>query len=253
MAVTTVVGVPGLWKDHADIVRSIPSPIANPQYLFAGQVIFELATKEGMIMEIRDHDPKLAAAFRAAGAYSHLAESDFEAITKHTYCLYLVDEHGGSLDAARKMMRFASALLRAGGLAVKVESAGKSHTAKEWTEYAKESANPQSLFEAFVVLVGGQRTGYYSCGMHNLGLPDAQVPGTVPNNEAGAILRGFLLYMLAEKPEIRSGNTFSLTADGLIYVLTHGACEQFAEDNVFHNPFGVWELTPKDRGGTLLE
>jgi hypothetical protein len=203
-----------------------------------------------MLLEVRPHDPHLANAFRFAGAYSSFSDADFEAIAGHTHCLYLIDETGGSRDAASKMLRFASALLRAGGIAVKVESAGKSHTASEWLALAGQATSPSSaleaiaLYEAFVVLVGGQQTGYYSCGMHNLGLPDARLPPGLPNDEAGALLHGFLRYLLIEQPAIHSNETFSLSADAPYYRLKHRDCHEFQEDDLFRNPFGVWEMHP---------
>lgn len=254
MAVATIVGVPGNWKDRSDIVLAIASPPQNPEYLFAGMAILELATHANMLLEVRPHDPALAKAFRFAGAYSNFTEADIDAISKHTYCLYLIEKEGGSREAASKMLRFAAKLLRAGGLGVKVESAGKSHTASNWLALAKHATSQSgtlgavALFEAFVVLVGDQRTGYYSCGMHNLGLPDARLPPCLPTDEAGALLTGFLKYTLLEQPTLRSNETFSLAADAPYYRLTHRDCREFQEDDLFHNPFGVWEISPVGPG-----
>jgi hypothetical protein len=248
MAVTTVVGVPGHWKDQSEIVRAIASPPQNPEYLFAGLVILELATNANMILEVREHDPNLAKAFRCAGTYSNFTQADLDAISKHTYCLYLVDMNGGNKETAFKIMRFATKLLRAGGLAVKVESAGKSHTASDWLALSERATSPSSLlesialFEAFVVLVGDQHTGFYSCGMHNLGLPDARLLPGLSNKDAGALLHGFLRYVLLEQPTLHSNQTFSLSEDAPRYRLMHRSCHEFNEDALFHNPFGVWEL-----------
>jgi hypothetical protein len=130
-------------------------------------VILELATHTNMLLQVRPHNPSLAKAFRFAGAYSNFSEADFNAISRHTYCLYLVEKDSGSRDASARMMRFAAKLLRSGGLGVKVESAGKSHTASNWLALTKAATGPDNdlravaLLEAFVVLVGGERTGYY--------------------------------------------------------------------------------------------
>src|SRR5580658_2550617 len=152
MTITTVVGVPGNWRDQSDIVRAIASPPQNPEYLFASMVILELATHANMLLEVRPHDPDLAKAFRFAGAYSNFSDADLDMISKHTYCLYLVDKNGGSMEAASRMLRFAAKLLHAGGLAAKTESAGKSHTASNWLALTKQATSPDALLEAFVVL-----------------------------------------------------------------------------------------------------
>ncbi len=212
----------------------------------------ESVTDANMLLQVRPHDPDLAKAFRFAGAYSNFSEADFNAISRHTYCLYLVEKESGSRETSVKMMRFAAKLLRAGGLGVKVESTGKSHTASNWLALTRAATGPSdnlkavALFEAFVVLVGGERTGYYSCGMHNFGLPDASLPPGVPNNEAGALLSGFLKYILLEQPTLRSNETFSLSADAPHYWLMHRGCRQFPEDDLRHNPFGVWQISPVD-------
>jgi hypothetical protein len=131
-------------------------------------------------------------------------------------------------------MHAAATLLDAGGYGVKVETAGVAHSTGDWLEQTHRcETHPGALYIAYVALVG--RTGqFYSCGMHNLGFPDAIIPAGLTAAQSGAILRGFLMQILHEQPVLVSGET----------VVRDGPCHTFSIDDPFHNPFGLWRLWP---------
>lgn len=250
--VKTVVGVPVPYRTRDEVVAAIAGGAGNgsPAFVFAGDMIVEHATAEVLELEIYEHDDDLRHAFEVASPYSTLTETDFEAIDRHGLCLYLVDDRGGSIEAARRMIRFAGALLERGGLAVKVESTGKAHSRSEWLDFAARTADDarvsiDALHEAFVVLVGSARNGY-ACGMHNLGLPDAACSRTPPGQDLGALLWAFTRYLLIEEPDLRDGHTFSLAPDAPCFRLELRPTDQFDPEDVFFNPFGAWHLTPLD-------
>jgi hypothetical protein len=238
-----VLGVPGTWKSRTEIVTAIASK--SQGFIFAGAILMELATKESFALEIHEHSPRLREAFELAGG-DRFEAADLDAIASHTFTLYLLGD-GGSLDAARKMMKAACGLVRAGGLAVKVETAGVAHTASGWTELA-ETDDPWSLYRAYVALVGEGGT-FYSCGMHNLGFRDAIVSANIGPEEAGELLETFLLYLLMESPVLKDGETFSLEPDAPRYRLASESCTTYPVDDLFHNPFGMWRLSPAPRKG----
>jgi len=239
--VKTIVGVPGPWADSSELVAAVARGCRG-RYLYAGGLLADPERRVQAEVDLYERDARLRRAFQAAGAYSELGPGDLDAIDGHTTCAYLVDDGGGSLEAAGRMLRLASALLDAGGHAVKVESAGKVHSAGEWR--VLDPASPLDLFKAFAILVGGAETGYYSCGMHNLGRPDAALPPGPDPVAAGRLLDGFLLYLLLEEPTLEDGQTFGLSADGPGYRVQLDPCVQFEPDDPFHNPFGVWRLDP---------
>jgi hypothetical protein len=233
-----VLGIPGVWKDRSEIVTAIASKSYG--FLFAGMVIMDLATKQGFGLETYEHDPGLRKAFALAGA-GQFDQKGLDAIDSHTFTLYPLGP-GGSFDAAQAMVAVACGLLRAGGVAVKVESAGLAHTTDGWFKLA-EKGDARSLYKAFVTLVGNDGN-FYSCGMHNLGLRDAVVTGEIKPNAAARLLETFLLYRLLEKPKLKNGETFSIAVDAPYYRLKKERCETYSEKDLFHNPYGMWRLEP---------
>jgi len=68
-----------------------------------------------------------------------------------------------------KILKFGKVLERAGGLAVKVDSAGIAHTWERWSKLLQ--GTQFDLYTAAVVLVGDEGQ-FYSCGMHHFGLAE---------------------------------------------------------------------------------
>jgi hypothetical protein len=202
--------------------------------------MMKVGTDEGFTLEICEHDPSLKVAFSIAGR-GRLTDEDLEAVDSHTFILYLVAD-GGCIDRAKNLLHAANALLKSGGLAVKVESTGTAHRADQWAEFCAHD-HLGTLFEVYVTYAGGDG-GYYSCGMHNLGLPDALVEADIRPGDAANLLHTFLGYLLIEKPIFNDGETFSIAADAPCYRLFHEDCNRFEAGDLFHNPFGVWKMVP---------
>jgi Domain of unknown function (DUF4261) len=239
--VKTVVGVPGRWATHSDLVKAIARDSGG--YIFAGMIIMDVATQVGWQAEVYPPDPNLLEAFTYAGL-GRLDQETLDAIAGHTFMFYVVGE-GGSLEAARGIMRVVCGLLRAGGIAVKVESAGLAHRAEVWQQLAGEAeTSDAALYHAYVTRIGQNDTGlFYTCGMHNLGLRDVVVQDALPPREAAALLQTFALYTLLERPLLESGHTFSVDPHAPRYRVLAEPCELYTEDELFFNPFGVWRLS----------
>ncbi|HEY1066717.1 MAG TPA: DUF4261 domain-containing protein [Pirellulales bacterium] len=232
-----VIGVPGAWANRSDIVGAIVGRSGG--YIFAGAVMLKIGTKDAFKLEIYDRDPNLRRAFAAAG-YGRFTEADLAPLDSHTFTLYLVTE-GGSIESARKAMHAAQGLLNAGGLAVKIESSGVAHLSTSWKSFCDDD-DLHALFRAYVTFVGDDGD-WYTCGLHNLGLPDVSVEDDVTAQEAGRLLQAFAGYLLFEEPTLNDGETFSVDAEAPLYRLQHVHCTRF-EDDLFHNPYGLWKLTP---------
>lgn len=231
-----ILGVPGTWSDRSAIVSSITQ--ANDQLIFAGMMLLDTKTGQSFQVDIYDHDPALGYAFALAGSQS-LTDADIERINTHTYTLYLIGKEG-SIERAQHMLQLSADLIRAGGLAVKVETTGIAHSARDWLTLANDQ-QPAALYQAYVTFVSGENS-VYSCGMHNLGFPDAMVSSTVPASDAADLLETFLVYMLQEQPTFRTGETFSTAADMPSYTLQHVPCTLYPHDDPFYNPYGMWKL-----------
>src|SRR5262249_1875219 len=216
-----IIGVPGPWPTRSDIVTSIAQ--LSGGFLFAGMILLDTKTNQGYTLEIHEHDPHLQQAFRLAGG-GRIADSDIVAIGEHRHTLYCLTDTL-SVESALQMLRVGTALLNAGGIAVKVESSGVAHSAQRWRELALS----ESLFDthiAFVPLIGG-KDSFYSCGMHNFGLPDAAVPRDLDPRDAAKILNIFNHYLLGERPTLEDGHTFSIAADAPRFRLHKTACDTY--------------------------
>jgi hypothetical protein len=120
------------------------------------------------------------------------------------------------------------------------ESSGVAHSAGDWQTLTAAPELSAHYF-AYVTLIGDHGR-FYSCGMHNLGLPDAIVPGTLPPNDAAQLLETFLLYLLLEQPNLKNGHTFSINAQAPQYRIQIASCTFYEEDDPFYNPYGMWVL-----------
>ena len=141
----TVIGIPGTWATRAEIVQAIAKDSGG--YIFAGQVLMEVATKNSWTLEVYDHEPNLRSAFEIAGQGA-FSSSLLDQIDSHTFTLYVLSDQA-STEAARELQKVGSALLDCGGLAVKVESAGVAHTPETWRALTESD----KLFERSLKLV----------------------------------------------------------------------------------------------------
>ena len=233
-----VIGVPGQWTNDAEIVSSIAENSGG--YLFAGSVLINIESKWSCMLEVYDHEPQMRRAFEIAG-FGRIDDSELQAIDEHTHTLYLSGD-GGSFDSARNLMNAAAALLKCGGLAVKIESTGIAHSAEAWNQLTNDNLL-LALLNAYVTYVGDEGE-FYSCGMHNIGFRDAVVTADLPPDEAASLLHQFLRYIAIEDPAIYDNETFSVDEDSPRYQLCKAPCTMFPPEDLFHNPYGIWQLSP---------
>ncbi len=231
-----ILGLPGQWTTRSDIATSIAH--LSDGLIFAGKVLLDTKTNQSYQLDIYEHDSDLAQAFALAGRRS-LTESDLAAIDAHTHTLYVTGK-GGTSERAKQVMEVGTRIVRAGALAVKVESTGVAHSAHDWQRLTV-APEPSALYFAYVTLIGDHER-FYSCGMHNLGLPDVIVPGTLAPNDAAQLLETFLLYLFLEQPNLKQGHTFSINAQAPRYRLQLAPCTFYAANDPFYNPFGMWVL-----------
>jgi len=176
-------------------------------------------------------------AFKAAGP--HWKDTpEMDLIPSHKSVVYLISK-GGSIEAAHSIMKAANGLLKSGGFAVKVESTGLAHPPTDWNEQCKYNYLYKS-HTSYVVYITATKL-FYSCGMHNFGLPDAAVEPTESENPV-ELLKVFTHYLLSESPKIKHGHTFSIGPDEPKYKILDYPSIDYGEDSLFNNPFGTWKL-----------
>jgi hypothetical protein len=234
-----IIGVPGMWPSPSAFVTDLARQ-TDRQFLMADNVLVETRTGETFQVEVHSHEPRLRNAFRAAGG-GRLEDELLDRIGAHTILVYCLAD-APSVSRAEGVLRAGSALLVAGGIGVKVESAGIAHAAELWHSRTR-TCTAHDLYRSFVVHVLDENA-VQSCGMHNLALPDASVVSVDGNAEASDVLDSFLLYQLQEKPTLREGQTFATTRQSRPFCLHHVPGSPYEPDDPFHNPHGIWSLTP---------
>lgn len=230
-----IIGVPGAWADRSAITTSIAS---GRKFLFAGMLMMDMQTQAICKLEIYEYDPNMRRSFEVAGQ-GLISERVLQKIAEHRHTLYAII-NSPSLETANWMLKVGTGLLEAGGLAIKVESAGLAHTAENWQALAADSS-PAALYQAFVTLIGGTDS-YYSCGMHNFGLPDVSLNRIIEPQAARTILDEFNYYQLVERPSFLDGHTFSTSAEAPSFKLSHCPYEGYDPSDPLYNPFGRWHL-----------
>jgi len=252
MSVTTVIGIPGKWNDREELMRSIAG--TRDGYVLILNHMHNLHDKSEPPIEVElyEHEPAMREAFRYAGKHT-FTEEQLEQIDQHTQTVYLIGP-GGSPENLARLTRAATAVLKAGGLGVKIESTGLAHTPENWLHFVNSNYGDLRYLFLYVTYLQNEQ-GVYSVGMQNLGLPEAIISLEEEAEPQDALdqIQSFLTYLVMEKPAMLNGDTFSLKKSAPRYEVTREYCTFWPSDDLFHNPFGYWRLSrQKERMKKLL-
>jgi hypothetical protein len=233
--------IPGPWEDSSAFVHAIAgaSP-SQADYSALGTVLLHVPTEARFEFDFRGRDKDMARAFAGAGLANQLGKDVIDKIATHRSVVYLLSTTPQSKDTSTSIAKAAAHLIRAGGLGVKVETAGKAFSADQWLELT--SGDFVEIYWLVVLdsVTDGSTT--YSCGMRNLGLWDCIVSDD-EFQSAVKLLRGFNMYQLYERPELLAGQTFGLEASAPRYRLSVETPQPDGDHNLYVNPFGMWRLT----------
>jgi hypothetical protein len=189
-------------------------------------------------VEFLGRHPRMLQAFRAASR-GDLPRQVEEEIARHSSSIYL--RFPLSLIEERpRVLKYTEMAQRWGGFAIKLESSGVGHSWERWFRLVS-SDNEFDWYCAFVMLLAGD-IYYYSCGMHHFGLADSAVERRFTAEEAANLLNKFNYWRLIERRALRSGESFSLSETSTLFRLQLKEDELNPEDDLFHNPHGLWHL-----------
>lgn len=239
-AVETRLCIPGSWRSQEDIYQKVLSA-GGGEYMAAGGYIINVPAKRHYKLELFERDDKLAGIFQVAGKPAGIGPDSLHSIENHKTVAYLTGATG-DLDGAYLMACAASVMLKAGGLGVKVETAGKAFDSKQWQRSTK-TYDEASLFELFVLNSVTMADGaVFSCGMHNLGLKD-----TIVSDEdfqtAYELISIFGFYQIFDKPVILPGQTFQRDAHSPVYRIGEELTQPYRGDPLSENNVVMWRLT----------
>ncbi|MGA9173594.1 MAG: hypothetical protein WBZ33_06450 [Thermoactinomyces sp.] len=117
-----IIGIPGCWKDRTNLVQKM----AREKVILGGKVIYDTESEKGFKLDIYPHDPRLVEAFTYA-SQGNINKTVLDKVATHTFTLYVIHQYSNVLEL-KELMRLATKVLNAGGLAIKVETAGHKFT-----------------------------------------------------------------------------------------------------------------------------
>jgi hypothetical protein len=232
--------IPGPWESRSAFVRAVAeASMPSADYVAAGIMMRGGPSKAAFEFDFCDHDEDMKRAFALAGSVNQVGSDVVEKIGSHKSVVYLLSTAPQTKETSISIARAGAHLIKAGGLGVKVETAGKAFSADQWLE--RTSSDFVEIYELMVLDSVTDGTTTYSCGMRNLGLWDSIVSGD-EFQSAVKLLRGFNMYQLYERPELLAGQTFGLEAGAPRYRLSVETSQPDGNLNLYKNPFGMWRL-----------
>jgi hypothetical protein len=236
----TVICIPGTWSSREEFILQIMNA-NNGEYLAAGVVLMNVKEKKHFIYEFCEHDDRMMESFEYAGRVNEVSKSFLTEIERHKHVIYIRGA-SGSPEAAHNIAKAASAVLKAGGIGIKIETAGKAFEKSRWTMLSEEF-NLGNLYKMFVIdsITDNQNGSTFSCGMHNLGLKDT----IIYNEEFQAsvdLIRIFGVYQLVDRPVIIENQTFSTEVEAPRFRIIAETNQFYKDHDLFGNPFGMWRL-----------
>ena len=236
----SILCIPGNWKSWEDFILIVVQA-TNGEYIAAANILLHPKSSRHFKIEFCTYDEKMKRAFEYAGRVNSVSDSFLTEIENHKHVIYLTGT-GGSIDDAEHIARAGYAILKAGGLGVKVETAGKAFQSQQWMDLI-ENCDEANLYKMFVLnSIVNQAGETYSCGMHNLGLKDTIIGGE-DFQESVYLINLFSIYQLVDKPLIQEGQTFSCEIDAPKFSITIHPDQPYSGDALFYNSFGMWRLS----------
>lgn len=236
----TIICIPGNWKDWNEFIISIVGATEG-EYIAAGFILINASKQKHYQIEFCERDDKMKEAFKYAGIVSGVSETFLNEIEEHRYVVY-ISATTGNLEDARHIAFAADAILKAGGIGIKIETAGKAFEREQWQEMIA-NFDETTLYKMFVVdSIVNKKEEVYTCGMHNFGLKDTVVSG-LEFQHSVQLLRIFGYYQIIDNPTILPGQTFTPSPDSTVYRITNEIKQPSEGSALFENPFGIWRLT----------
>jgi hypothetical protein len=236
----TIICIPGKWQTREELIIKIVA--ANDgKYIAAGNVMMNAEANYHCSFEICEREARMKDSFAIAGRVTRVSEEFLNEIDQHNLVVY-ISAPTGNLEELQKISSAANAILNAGGIGVKIETAGKAFDKEQWLLLTNE-INQAKLYEMFVIESITQEDGtVFSCGMQNLGLKDTIV-SDLEFQDAVDLIRIFGFYQIVDKPTILEGQTFRATIDDPIFRIVEDTNAPYKNEELLGNPFGMWRLS----------
>jgi hypothetical protein len=238
--VNTIICIPGFWHDFEQIKNTVLSS-GKGNYLVVDDIFLDVKQERQYKFEIRGHDGRMKKLFEYEGNSTGIKNKVLDEIEQHSHVIYITGETG-SLAEAEYIAFAGAAILEAGGLAIRVETAGKAFDKKTWLNIIKKFQEAD-LYQLFVTdATSNKNDAVWSCGMHNLGLKDTIVSGE-EYQTAVDLITIFGYYQIIDKPVITTGEIFQPDSQSPQYKISIEPNQPYKDIDLFENPYGMWRLT----------
>jgi hypothetical protein len=181
--------------------------------------------------------------FKYAGNTTGIKDEALDEIEKHNFVIYISGETG-SFKEAENIALAGAAVLKGGGMGIKIDTTGKAFEKSKWLNLIKKFEEID-LYQMFVVdSIIDEEDSVWSCGMHNLGLRDTIISGE-KFQTAVDLITIFGYYQILDKPTISAGEIFQPDLNYPQYFITNEPDQPYKGVELYENPFGMWRLTRK--------
>lgn len=214
-------------------------------------------------------DDRMMASFEASydRVSPSMSKKDWNAVRTHGAVAYVlsppIEKHQAMKISGRALL-LTAALLRGGGVAAKGETAGIAHGRDRWLQLAEVFARArvdgdtytkgEKLYSAWVrrPLIDDDDGVYYSCGMHLLGAPDAEIDASLDLTDAIEWIDLLGLFLVGERPKrpLKNGEGLRFGDEGPRRVMRFRRCARYEEDDFLFNPYGYIRLEPDKKQRT---
>jgi hypothetical protein len=188
--VTIDLRIPGNWKSARELVERFPRGCRlTPE---------ALVLPDGAKVELNflDADGQFPAIFRTS---CRRPPTDAELAVVDAYTVNVtLSGPGGSLEAARRMMRAAAAVIEAGGAGVFIDNSLLAHGGDDWRQMTYDAGSDAVSF-AYIALVRGEAE-IYTMGMHSLGLRDLTMKPSEVDDDDSEIVEVIRYLARGDKP-----------------------------------------------------
>jgi hypothetical protein len=223
--ITIALRIPGRWSHPRELVQRLPAGCRlTPESLI-------LPDKSQIEIGFMDADDQFAQIFRSA-CRQPANEGELATVDGYTVNV-LLSGPGGSMPAARTMMRAGAAIVRAGGAGVFIDNSALAHGGQHWLEMT-EDGGPDVLSFAFVTIVRG-KADVWTMGMHVLGLRDIVMKRADVEQDGFDIIE-VIRYLCRDEKPVEDGHIIA-DPNGPRF-LARAQESQGPEDSPMHNPFG---------------
>jgi hypothetical protein len=229
-SVTIALRIPGQWSHPRELIERLPAGCR-----LTGEALI-LPDETQVDFGAAPADDQFAHIFRSSCRQPATAD-ELATVDGYTVNVFLSGP-GGSMQAARTMMRAAAAVVRAGGAGVFIDNSTLAHGGRNWLEMT-EDGGPDALSFAFVAIVRG-KTDVWTMGMHALGLRDIVMKRADMEADDFDIVEVIRYLSRGEKP-VDNGHVIADLKGPRFQVFTQDSPKELA-GSPMHNPFGRLKL-----------